>query len=112
MPDSASSCELRGADDVGRELHLEVERVLDAELLGHLPADQHGVRLAAEVLQDAELVIHFRAAADEHEGPLDVTEQPAEMLELAEQQQSGVRRQQPRDASVELCARCAEPNAS
>ena len=49
------------------------------------------------LLQDAELVLDLRAAGDEHERPLDLAEQAAEMLELGEQQQSGVGRQQVRD---------------
>ena len=69
-----------------------------ADLLRHLSADQHRVRAAAEVLQHAELVVHLRAAGDQDERTLDVAEQLAEMLELLEQQQPGVRREQMRDA--------------
>ena len=90
--------ELRCADDVGRQHDVEVERVLDAHLLGHLAADQDRVRAAAEVLQHAELVVDLRAAGDEDERPLDVAEQRAEMLELREQEQPGVGGQQLRDA--------------
>ena len=88
------------------------ERVLVAELLGHLAADEHGVRPAAEVLEDAELVLDLGAARDEHERPLDVAEQPAELLELPLEQQPGVGRQQVRDTLGRACARWAEPNAS
>ena len=95
--DSASAANSAAADDVDRQLDLEVERVLAAQLLGHLAADEHRVGPAAEVAQDAELVLHLRAAGDEHERPLDLAEQAAEMLELGEQQQSGVGRQQVRD---------------
>ena len=89
--------ELRGADDVARQLDREIERAPVPQLLGHLPADEHGVGPAAEVAQHAELVLDLRAAGDEDERPLDVAEQPAEMLELVEQEQPGVRGQQMRD---------------
>ena len=45
---------------------------------------------AAEVLQHAELVLDLGAAGDEDERPLDVAEQPAEVLELGQQEQPGV----------------------
>src|SRR5581483_9625606 len=70
------------ADDVRRQLDVEVERVLDAQLLGHLAADEHGVGTSAEVLEDAELVLHPRATRDEDEGPLDLAEQLAEVAQL------------------------------
>ena len=66
-----------GGDHVARQLDREAERVLVAQLLGHLAADEHGVGLAAEVAQDAELVLDLRAAGDEHERPLDLAEQLA-----------------------------------
>ena len=90
--------ELCGCDHVTRKLDLEAERVRDAQLFGHLAADQDGVRLAAEVAQDAELVLDLRAARDEHEGPLDVDEQLSELGELALEEQPRVGRQQLRDA--------------
>ena len=95
--DSAFRCELGRGHHVDGQLDLEVERVLAAQLLGHLAADEHRVGPAAEVAQDAELVLDLRAAGDEHERPLDLAEQAAEMLELGEQQESGVGRQQVRD---------------
>ena len=90
--------ERRRGDDVGRQLDGEVERVLVADLLGHLAADQHRVGAAAEVLQHAELVLDLGAAGDEHERALDLAEQLAELLELRSQQQPGVGGQQVRDA--------------
>ena len=89
--------ELGRADDVDRQLDLEVERVLVAQLLGHLAADQHRVGPTAEVAQHAELVLDLRPAGDEHERALDLAEQPAEVLELGQEQQAGVGRQQVRD---------------
>ena len=50
-----------------------------ADLLGHLAADQHRVRARAEVLEHADLVVDLRAAGDDHERPLDVAEQRAEV---------------------------------
>ena len=87
----------RRGDDVDRQLDVEAERVLLAELLGHLAADDDRVRPAAEVLEDAELVLDLRAAGDEHERTLDLAEQPAEVLELGEEQQARVGRQEVRD---------------
>ena len=85
-------------DDVGRQHDRERERVLVPQLLGHLAADEDLVRAAAEVLQHAELVLDLGAAGDEQEGPLDLAEQPAEVLELGEQEQAGVGGQELRDA--------------
>ena len=84
-------------DDVGRQDDRERERVLVAQLLGHLAADEDRVRPAAEVAQDAQLVLDLGAAGHEQERPLDVAEQPAEMLELGEQEQPRVRGQELRD---------------
>ncbi len=89
-----------------------VERILDANLLGHLAADQHRVGAAAEVLQNAELVLDLRAAGDQHERMLDLAEELREVLELGLEQQSGVRGSSRATPSVEACARWAEPNAS
>ncbi len=50
------------------------------------------------MLQHAELVLDLGAAGDEHERPLDLAEQPAELPELLEQQESRVRREQAGDA--------------
>ena len=49
------------------------------------------------LLEHAELVLDLRAAGDEHERPLDLAEQAAEMLELVQQQQARVGGQQVRD---------------
>ncbi len=84
-------------DHVDRKHDGKAERVLVAKLLGHLPADQHGVCSTAEVLENAELVVHLGAAGDEHERMLDVAEQPAEVSELLLEQEAGVRGQQVRD---------------
>ena len=48
--------------------------------------------------EHAELVLDLRAAGDEHERPLDLAEQAAEVLELGEQEQPRVGGQQLRDA--------------
>ena len=87
-----------GRDDVGREHGLEGEAVVRAELLGHLAADEHGVRTAAEVLEDAELVLDLRAPGNEHERPLDVPEEAPEHLQLLLEEEAGVGGQQVRDA--------------
>ena len=89
--------ELRRGDDVDRQLDRERERVVLAHLLGHLAADQHAVGPAAEVLEHCQLVVDLGAAGDEHERMLDVAEQPAEMIELGEEQQPRVGRQEVRD---------------
>ena len=62
-----------------------------------LPPMRTRVGPAAEVLEDAELVLDLRAAGDEHERPLDVAEQLAEVRELLLEQQAGVGRKQPGD---------------
>ena len=104
--------ELGGADDVARQLDREVERVLDAHLLGHLAADQHGVRATAEVLQHAELVVDLRAARDRTNGR---STSPSSLPRCSSSSSSsrpayaGSRCATP---SVDACARCAEPNAS
>src|ERR1051325_5996204 len=72
--------------DVPRQLDLEAERVVLAELLGHFAADEHRVGPAAEVSEDAELVLDLGASRDEHERALDLAEQLAELLELAFEQ--------------------------
>ncbi len=84
-------------DDVGRQHDLEREWVLLAQLLGHLPADEHGVGTPAQVLEHAELVLHLRPAGDEHEGSLDVAEQAPEHLQLPFEQEPRVGGQQVRD---------------
>ena len=90
--------ERRRGYDVGRELRVEVERVLVAQLLGHLAADEHGVRAPPRLAEHADLVVDLRAAGDEHERSLDLSEQPAERLELALEQEAGVGGQEMRDA--------------
>ncbi len=64
------------------------------------------------MLEHAELVVDLRAAGDDDERPLDLAEQAPEVLELRLEQQARIGGQQLRDASVDECARCAEPNAS
>ena len=63
-------------------------------LLGHLAADEHAVGPSAEVLEHGQLVLDLGAARDEDEGLLDLPEQAAEMLQLGEQEQPRIRRQQ------------------
>ena len=67
------------------------------QLLGHLAADEHRVGAAAEVAQHLELVLDLRAAGDQHERPLHLAEQLAELLQLALEQQARVGRKQLRD---------------
>jgi hypothetical protein len=58
----------------------------------------HQVGLPAEILQHAQLVLHFRASRDEDEGPLHLTQELAELRQLAFEQKAGVRGKQLRDA--------------
>ncbi len=96
---SASSVEVGGGDDVLGKLDLEVERILVPELLGHLAADDHDVRPAAEVARERRACPSTLAPpATSDERALDVAEQPAEVLELVLEQQAGVRGQDVRDA--------------
>ena len=88
----------RRCDHVTRQLDLEVERIVVPQLLGHLAADDHRVGSAAQFAQHAELVLDLRAAGDEHERPVDVAEQAAEVLELGLEQQAGVGGQEAGDA--------------
>ena len=97
--------ELSRGDDIDRQLDRERERVVLPHLLGHLAADQNAVGAAAEVLEHRQLVVDLGAAGDEHEGVLDLAEQPAEVVELGEQQQPRVGRQEVRDAPRSSCAR-------
>ena len=84
-----------------------------ADVLGHLAADQHAVGARAEVLQHADLVVDLGAARDDHERPLDLAEQRAEVLELGEQQQPRVGGQQVGDRPRSRRGRGGrEPNAS
>ena len=83
---------------VPRQDDVELERILRAHLFGHLAADQHLVRPAAEISEDLELVLDLGAAGDEHERPLDLAQQLAELLQLPLQQQSGVGGQDQCDA--------------
>ena len=94
---SASSANAARRDDVGRQLDRKRERVVLTHLLGHLAADQDRVGAAAEVLEHGELVVDLGAAGDEHERVLDLAEQPAEVIELREQQQPRVGGQEVRD---------------
>ena len=54
--------ERRRGHDVRWEHRLVRERILVAELLGHLPADEHCVRALAEADEHAELVVDLRTA--------------------------------------------------
>ncbi len=74
--------ERRGGDDVGREHRLVRKRLRVAQLLRHLPADEHGVGSLPELAENAELVLDLRAARNEDERSLDVGEEAAEHLEL------------------------------
>ena len=80
-------------DDVARQHHVEVNGFDVPDVLGHLAADQHAVCARAEVLEHRDLVLDLRAAGDDHERPLDLAEEAAEMLELGEQEQAGVCRE-------------------
>jgi len=82
----------RRKDDVERK------RIFGTDLLGHLPPDEHLVCLAAEILQDAELVFNLGAARDQDERPLHLAEKFPELGELAFEQEPGIRRQQLSDA--------------
>jgi hypothetical protein len=76
--------------------------LLFAELLGHLSADEHRVRLAAEVLEHAELVVDLRAARDQHEWVLDLAEQLARALPApVREQEARVRRKELATPTVE-----------
>ena len=75
---------------VGRQPRVVGKWILLAEQLRHLPADEDRVRALSEALEHADLVVDLRAARDEHEGPLDLAEQPAEHLELTLEQKPGV----------------------
>ena len=88
--------ELSRGDDVDRELDRERERIVLPHLLGHLAPDQYPVGATAEVLEHGQLVVDLGATGDEHEGLLDLPEQPAEVVELREQQQPRVGRQEMR----------------
>ncbi len=85
-------------DDVHRQLGVVRERVFVAQLLGHLAAHQHLVRAAAEVDEDAELVLDLGPARDEDERALDLADQASEHLQLLLEQHAGVGGEQPRDA--------------
>ena len=87
------------------------ERVRLPHLLGHLAADDTGSARPPRLLEHAELVVDLGAAGDEHERALDLAQQPAQVLDSA-RAAAGIGRQEMSDASVEPCARCAEPKAS
>jgi len=88
--------ELRCGDHVHGQLDRERERVLVADLLCHLAADEYRVRAGAEVLEDAELVVDLGAAGDQDERTPDVAEQLPEVLELLLEEQPRVGRQERR----------------
>ena len=80
--------------NVRREDDRERQWIVAANLLRHLPTDQDGVGLAAQILQHAELVLHLGAARDEHEGVLHVAQQLPELGQLALEQEAGIRREE------------------
>ena len=83
-----------------------------ADLLGHLAADEHAVRTAAEMLEDAELVLDLRAAGDEHERPLDLVEEPPRASSSRSISRPAYAGSSCATPSVDACARCDDPNAS
>ena len=95
----------RRGDDVLRQDDLELEGVRLAHLFRHLPADQHLVGATTEVPEHSELVLDLRAARDEQERVLDLTEQPAEHLELLLEQETRVRGEQRATPTVDAWAR-------
>ena len=101
------------SDDVARELDRERKLVAVAQLLGHLPADEDGVRLPSEVAQHAELVLDLGPTGNEHERPLDLPQQLSEFFKLPLEQKAGIGRQQLGDADRRgVQPRWTEPNAS
>ena len=84
-------------DDVDGKAHRGLQRVLLAELLGHLAADQHRVDVLGQVLEHAELVLHLEPADDRKIRSLDLPEQSAQHLQLPLEQEASVGGQQVRD---------------
>src|SRR6185312_16210588 len=65
------------------EVHRKYDLLSGLDLLGHFPADEHGVRLLGQRLEHADLVLHLRASKDRHERALRVLQERAELFELA-----------------------------
>ena len=80
-------------DDVRGEIRLVRQRVRLAKLLRHLAPTSTASALP-EVDENPELVVHLRAARDEDERTLDVAEKPAEHVELALEEEAGIRGQE------------------
>ncbi len=68
---------------------------MDADFLGHLATDEDVVGPPAEVLEDGELVLDLRAPGHDDEGVLNVTEEAPEVVDLGEEEEPGVGRQDP-----------------
>ena len=99
-------------DDVDRQLDVELERVLAraaARPSCRRSARCRHARRGSGARRACRRPWRRRRSARTE---LDVAEQPAELIELLLEQQPRVRRQQCATASVDACARCAEPNAS
>ena len=94
---SASAANSRAASDVGRQLDWERQRIVGAQLLCHLAADQDAVGATPEILEHGELVVDLRSAGHDHEWVLHLAEQATEVLELGKEQKAGVRGQEVRD---------------
>ena len=71
---------------------------MDADLLRHLPADEDDVGPLGQRAENADLVLDLRAADDRDERVLGALEQAAELLELAQQKEPRVGREDVRDA--------------
>ena len=102
---SASASKADAATTSFGRTTLELEGVRLAHLFRHLPTDQDCVGAPAEVPEHLQLVFHLGAARDEQERPLDLTEQPAQHLELLLQQETRVRRSSCATPTVDAWAR-------
>ena len=78
-------------------VHRKQDLVAGLDLLRHLPADEHCVRPLGEGLQDSDLVLDLRPAEHGDERPRRFLQERAQLLQLALQQQAGIRREQMRD---------------
>ena len=82
--------------------------------VGHRAADDERVHLAQQVLDDLDLVRHFRAAEDGHERSRRLLDRLARDTGAPSPSGTPPRlcRSRGRCASTDACARCAAPNAS
>ncbi len=88
--------ELGGCDDVERELGIEIGVLLvAADVLGHLAADEQRVGPLGERTQDADLVLDLRPADHRDEGARRGLEERAQLLELTQEQQARIGREEP-----------------